>query len=888
MRKKGEFLVLILLSFISLAFVSSIEINTSNVSIKENYTLGETLSGNFILRVSDIDPNYLLKTNLGHSIPLKDFLRNNSKQLDCESYNCQSSYSNSSGQISSMAFPISPAQKRIIGSRVGVSGFGQISKINLRLTLNISEGNSTPLMISLFEGAFNWSYQNFTENYNRLTSYGCYIPSQPPTGMALLASSKLCQKIENMPPTNKVLLGMNYTFGGGRGNPTINMSLHKEGQSDSIGECMFTTERNSSCIANLKSLSTIGDYFVCAEKTSEGKEVRVLMQDSNNKKCGSNSPSLSANPPGDYALFVKLPTYQAINGNIQIEIGNIGSVSEIYFRRKYSGGCSVGCFAPIQFSGITQDIEINSLESYVSFLGSTQIMSSFYNLTSFPAKGNFNGIVELSKADFKTESAGNKNLTVFLELENHQKTNLFTKTIRVASIPITIRNIFPSTIPAGVPSLIIANVFSSSPIISYQWIFGDGTTETTTENRVLKMYNNLTTYNLTLKVTNNLSESITKSVGITSINPRDYLNISIARKNTDLINLRNQIDLLDVPFKDKIKQALNLNELQSALNSIDAERTTTTGGDEVFLRLALRIQELEIPQSIFIEEKRKDILIANPSDIDLTQISALVGKTISDNEYRSQIVNWQVANIDGDKEQIKISILEGGIKKTFAFVYKIRAKVSERSFLVIQDVTDIDSSIALQQTDKSKTFELTADQEKRVELLYFGTLPLVIYISPEPGRIEIVGEVSPCNFNKICEASEDYKNCRSDCKPWSIMIALMIVLFILFISAYIFMQVYFKKRYELNLFKSEQDLTNLIESINNSKENKLSERETTEKLIKNGWSKEQVLYAIKKSKGKRTRPYEIIPMDRILNAFKTESQNKPKPENEKFPNNTKR
>lgn len=82
-----------------------------------------------------------------------------------------------------------------------------------------------------------------------------------------------------------------------------------------------------------------------------------------------------------------------------------------------------------------------------------------------------------------------------------------------------------------------------------------------------------------------------------------------------------------------------------------------------------------------------------------------------------------------------------------------------------------------------------------------------------------------------------------------------------------------KKKYELHLFKSEQELQNLIESIKNSRDNNISYNEITDKLIKHGWSKEQINYAIKKSRGEKTRPYELIPMDRILDSFKKKKKN---------------
>ncbi len=665
----------------------------------------------------------------------------------------------------------------------------------------------------------------------------------------------------------------NFTLGSGSESPRIYLSFSKKGDSTFNQECNISveSEQDNSCVINYVNPIKEGTYTICAWKSSGNKEVKLYRQ-INSDSCGYSPAGVAALQ--DFSLFIKIPSFLPQTNNVTtIRLGDFLGGEEIksgassYLSEYYKGNCSNGCILPIEFLSSQSQVALE--EAKINYLvGSVPLQSThLFNLTQEPSRGSFSGIVFLENADFKLETSGMKTLEVYLKGDSSEK--LFSKKIDVKLIAMSIRNILPLTLPAGVPSLIIANVVSSSKISSYQWTFGDGTTETTTENKVTKTYDNITTYNLTLRVTNNLSGVVEKSVLIETITPRDYLNSTLTERKKDIDNFRKMIDLLNVKFLDKLKAQLKLDELQGILNSIDAERTSATG-EGTFLNLALRIQALEVPKSIRIKEKSSEPFIIESAKIDLSQVSAIGTKNLGGNKYSEAISNWQIFHVEGKKEVTSIEVEDSlGVKRVVARIYKMTVKSDEESYLIIQNSGSIEPSIPMQQTGNSKTLKLVGGQEKVIEFIQFGGELLQVYVFPEPSRIEVSQEVSPCNFNKICEKSleEDYKNCRSDCKPWSIMIFLLVGLGIFFVVAYTFIQVYFKKRYEISLFKSEQELKNLVESILNSQENNVQRKEITDKLIKNGWSKEQVEYAFKKSRGERTRPYELIPMDKLMNKF---------------------
>ncbi len=876
MKKEGALLVFIVL-IASLALVSSYQINVTNVSLKQNYSLGETLSGEFFLRLRDINPEYDLKTNLGHSISLKDFLKNNSKALDCESFNCVDRYAtNSSGYNSGVLRREVTYGFKLIGSE----RIDSISNIKFNLTLNFPEQNQIPVSLQFFEYATPWTYQEPSENYTRYTSYGCFNPLSSSEPSVVLGEDQICERIVDMPSTKRALLGINYTLNlGDQGTPTVYMSLHKIGNSAYDSECNFTAVTDNSCIVNYEEAIPSGDYYVCARKGQHGDLIKLYTQQ-NAVSCGS-TPRGSASSL-DYSVLIRLPTYRAeSNKVVEIDLENLESGQNIlggasnYLNKYYQKNCSSGCVLPLFMSGIANQVIISNI-GFNYMMGNNEMQENkIYNITKIQTTANFEGIVNLEKAGFLVDFVEEKNLSVYLS-KGGTRIQLFNGSVRVSSGTMVIKYISPINLPAGVPTIISADVFSATPISSYQWVFGDGTTSTTNTNSVIKTYNNISTFGLTLKVTDNSGNMISKNFTINSITPRNYLNKTIEQKSEDLDSFRGDVELLSIPLKDKIKQRLNLDGIQTSIDSISSQmRTSTT--DQQFLDLAISLGEIDVPQKIWVEESITDSFITNPSDIDLTVLSAIAKKKLTDTKYKELISSWEISNVIGTKEKIVVALVDSkGVKKTFAIVYDISVKTEEsETNLIIQGASGFESTTSFQEAGTAKTVSLNAGEEKKIQIISFESNPAIIYVSPDPKSIDVVKGISPCNNNMVCEKSlgEDYKNCRSDCRPWPRIIWMLIVVTILAIIAYTFVQIQFKKNYERHLFKSDRELQNLIESIRNSQENKVPEKEIIDKLIKTGWSREQVMYALKKSRGEKTRPYELIPIDRIINSF-NKKQNK--------------
>jgi hypothetical protein len=855
MTKKELSLLGIIILLIFIPLISSQEISISNLSLKENYSIGEIISGNFNLRAINISPSYILSTNKGHSILLRDFLYNNSKHLLCEPSNCLPSFNGEGTGADS----IGPEKDKPYGVKIQHPvKIGGIEDLKLFLELTSDEQNSIPLKIKFLEKEnVSWTYQEPTENYSRFQYNGSFDPMDNHHIKVLSLNVKTCQEVKSLPQTLKAKIGLNLTKEGVDA-PRLVLSLSKKGTDDYTRQCeiIVSSQENNNCLINYSSPLPLGDYNICVEKVSGSADIKVINQ-------------------GDYnSLYVHLPTYMAQDKReIEFLLSKEDSILKNninkYLLETYNNNCTLGCFIPLSFDGNYKLLNLTNLSVRYSAQENKFENKKIYILNKIDSRSNFEGYLNLEKTGFRINFLGNEEIRFYLGDKNFKK-EIFSRRFNVSSISLAINSLTPLMVPAGIPNLFVVDVLSTAPISSYQWIFGDGTMSLTNENHIVKIYPNISEYNLTLRVTNNVSQYVEKGFLITTINPKDYLNYSLNLSQIKINNLNRKIDNLTVSFKESIKKSLKLLEIQTSLNYIDAERRSATTESQ-FLELALRIKDLNIPDDVWIESKSNEPFIINPSDINLNTISFFTNKTITDNKYKEYISNWQIANIVGNIEKIKLNLLDSeGSKIDFATIYTIKVNSKERANLVLQDVGEIESSAILQRgNDNSKFLNLEINNEKTLSFISFNGLDSKIYVTPEIDSIDLIGGISPCNQNGICEKDllENSQNCRSDCKPVGRAIWIFLLIILITIVSYLFVQIQFKKKYELYLFKSEQELKNLVESIQNSQENKVSEKEITEKLIKNGWSKEQVIYSLKKSRGERTRPYEIISLDKLLTKF---------------------
>jgi hypothetical protein len=148
-----------------------------------------------------------------------------------------------------------------------------------------------------------------------------------------------------------------------------------------------------------------------------------------------------------------------------------------------------------------------------------------------------------------------------------------------------------------------------------------------------------------------------------------------------------------------------------------------------------------------------------------------------------------------------------------------------------------------------------------------------IYLSPE--FLSLIFSSNPkCFIDGKCDSSigEDAETCPSDCKSnmGQIILSIIILLILMFII-YIILQEWYKRKYENYLFKSKDDLYNVINFISNAEKQTMSKGEIFKNLLDMKWSNEQITFAYKKFHGQRTGMYEI-PIFKLFEKRKVQTE----------------
>ena len=86
---------------------------------------------------------------------------------------------------------------------------------------------------------------------------------------------------------------------------------------------------------------------------------------------------------------------------------------------------------------------------------------------------------------------------------------------------------------------------------------------------------------------------------------------------------------------------------------------------------------------------------------------------------------------------------------------------------------------------------------------------------------------------------------------WWLYIIILLVILIIGAIGYILINRWYKNKYEMHLFKTKNNLFNILSYINNSKKNGMPDTEIRARLRKSGWTGEQIDYAIKKYYGEK-------------------------------------
>lgn len=849
-------------------------------SIETTYSPGEKLRGWINISLRNEPGDSLLASNLGGGIKLRNFLEDNAAEFSCVPSNCESDFNLSNAQ-NTKSFELNSGQEKIVSLKI-LEKVSSVDSFSFNLSVENNLGCSNPLEMSIMPGDENeiiWKSNVFSDEFSCIYSggRGCFNIAESLTEKNI-TNKAFCEKI-TLVQSSKYKIGAWVR----KGNipSLLTMKLYELDGGNALASCNLPDASTSGgeveCTIYYNTSDT-RDYYVCIEANRSDSDYATKMESVN--PCGffhsQTIPPPASQDKFDYFIFAKAAKFGRI-GSVRFNQADMKNNIMNYLIDRYAPGCTEscsvnctgGCAVPIKFKaygGLNASVS-NLVLSYTTDSGISS-NNDFYDASVVNGKVSSGFLkLDLEFANISVHS-GYGNQTITLSLGNQE---IASKQINIAKIPV-IRNILPKSVPAAVLTKFSADVYSPSnkSIVKYLWDFGDGDDEETSVNFVMHSYSATGTYTLTLEVEDSSGFKASKEFSVIAGNPKDVLNSTLKKYRQRINNITNKIESEPEWLKTILKEVIDLENLNSDLIVFE-KKFALASTDEEYTSIMSNLSEMSVPVSISKSQIMNfPVLIDSESaNLDyLTDIGAGENENGTDSEvYSEAILKWYDENIGANMDFYTYSVNDGNGVRLLLTYYKMKITAKnpsdDENYLIINELASVNSDLFIKEFGDAVGVKFTGLENREIEFAVEGEknpLEISLYMSPEFRNLDLNLVVGVCNNNKRCDKDlgENSKNCRSDCKPWGWTVFYLVLLLFLSFMGYLGLQWWYQRRYENYLFKNRNDLYNLVNFINNSLIRGMKKEEIVKNLKQSGWHSEQIDYAFKKVKGKKTGlPLEI-------------------------------
>lgn len=839
--------------------VVSASIEVGNYTFKNFYSPGEAISGEINLTIVGENYDLELRSSEGEKMSLGNFLVANGVDYSCSPADCSIDYSFSSPSIDKN---FSIDSEKVYGGFVLEGSNVELTGMSFDVQSNFDVSALTPLTINYFNGK-PWEFNKFSDVFSP-KSWGCYdvdVPIQGP----LVGTSSYCEMI-SFSETGSVIVGAYVDSGD---NKILDMNIYPGDGGTSLGSCSYNPVSEEGCRidAGAGEIFSAGDYQVCV--SSPVLTNYRIYQESSGAVCGfvkANGPESSVK---DYAIFRQTAMYAdaGLFSSDDIDFSKAVSSADDVLLNRYERNCSKGCVLPMFFFGIPQYLRFYNLNLEYTRDGESDVDHKIYDLTAVPATISFSGVLDLSLSGFNVSKSGNYSLYL-------GEKKLFESKVEKILTP-TLKSLSPLNPPAGVPVKFFVGVDYNTPnaSLTYKWKFGNGSLVTTENNSIVYTLKDISNYSVSVEVSAGGNLTSKKSFLISSINPAEAVNSTLNEKKKVFNEVVKKINTFPVWYQDALSKIIDMNFYSEELSRMEKAREIAVDAGD-FIEIAKDLYALDSPTGIFFDEEEAPFLMTSIADVKPQTILDIAGGSSegSLDDYRAPILNWQVNNVQAVYSTKVYSVVkwQGDIIPIFrTYDFDVTLSEDDEGYFVINcPFAEIyfnelagarkveDSTVIIFDRSESKSFEFYLEDPQEV----------TFFISPKLSSIVLEANIdTSCNSNLVCEKElgENSRSCRIDCKPVFGAIVYVIIAILFVLGIYTFLQIWYKKRYEVYLFRDANQLYNLLMYVTNARARGQTDGVIAAALRQKGWSGERINYVIRKSRGQRTGLPEIIPIERI-------------------------
>jgi PKD repeat protein len=847
---------LVIFVLVSLSFVSaSIEVHDYDIVL--GYSSLENISGEINITIRGEDYDSLITSNDDDEIALGEFFENNGIVDYCVPRDCSKNYKAVSGSLEN-SFDLSQISEKELGFLLEGDDV-VLHSIGFKMSSNFGESSKVPLVIDFFDRE-EWEFNEFSEFSFLDKNYGCYDSSNG-APESFVGELLYCEMIY-VPNSKRLYVGAEVS---GSDDVNLEMDVFPESGVGGSWSCDYDPASTDGCYVETEGedIFSAGEYQICVS-ASESTDYKIY-QESFGYNCGFAYVSGPEGSTKDYAIFVQGMKY-ADSTFLNVADFNFDDMvfsGNDFLDDKYGGDCSSGCVLPLTFSGVDQIARIYDVEVWYTEDLQLKKANEVYTLDVDPVLIDYSGVLDLGLLGFNvSESMGYK-----LYLDN---TKLFEEDIEISAVPIVL-DVFPTSVPAGIPVSFYVDVdFEWSMPLFYEWNFGDGGGKKISKPYINHTYLDLKNYTLNVEVSSgNLSSN--KSFEIEVVSPKDAVDEVLAVKNESLSGVLSTLASFPFWYRGYLSSAIDMDYYLNEIERL-GDSSEVVLDDRYYVDIVKDLYALKVPSGIRVSSDSLPYLDTKVSDVDVAPVKILDGSSgdVSNSDYASPILNWQVSKIDGSLSKRTFEVLfSSGEKEGVFSVYSfnVSSKANEKSYFVInRDIDELNfrEDVGAEEAGDATIIELGPGEKMSFDFYYEGVDPTTFFVSPKLNSIVVESSIDfSCNYNSVCEEGENSDSCRSDCKPLGRALFYVGLALVFLLIVYTVVQQWYKNNYEAHLFKDKKQLYNILMYVTNARAKGMKDSRIRADLRKTGWSSERVNYVVKKSKGKNVGLPEIIPISHV-------------------------
>ncbi|MEA3414404.1 MAG: PKD domain-containing protein [Nanoarchaeota archaeon] len=821
--------IIFLIGITSASF--SIDNNFSSIALE--YPKDSTIFGSLNLSFDNQAGDSIISDSFENKIELLDLLKTDSNyKYTCNPLDCGLTYKESNSEYEKK-ITLKKGESKIIG--IVLEGIiTEIDSVNFNISTNAGESCEDQLQIDfLSDESIEIKNKNISINTCSEKSYSCFKESG--STEIIISQTPFCQKfsLQNSPG----LKAGAWIKQINSGTENLNLSLYSE-YGDKLASCELDktqiTSSGNEVFCNLEHSTNIDqEYYICLSADDSFSSYRTK---GHSGTCGFSGYPIKTPTT---AYFISAQTLKFAKPSL-IEIKNIQEefefsiLMENYLQEKYDNNCTDSCLIPIKInSNINQDINIKDIKIIYSKKGLPGIEeNNFYDFKITAPKINSEyQLLSISNAGFKTPSTiGEKNYEI-----DFDGINIFKEKIKILDL---IFDISPKNFAVFFPAKININSDIFGKI--YIWDFGDNEILNTTKNTTIHSYSSEGEFIIEVKIINQLNQIFSKQFKVNVFDSNKLVEKRLYDFQQNIKNIELIFSGLDIFTKEMIKNSINFENTKLEIKKIETDFAKNLTGI-AYEELVKSVLEINLPKNLFISSTDEIFFYPDEDIIDMKVLAQIQNK--STNLTSSSILSWYENSISTKISTKDVSFLKESGENIYGFrIYSLNfknIKDSEEVYFIIENLQKLqfENPGLVNSINNYKYYKIKNNE--KIKFSSTGKIDvanLPIFFSPD---------LSKLNTNEFYEEHEE-KN--------KTLFVILIILFIIVVVliVYYFMSMWYRKNYESHLFPNRNNLFNILNYINTSKNKKMSQTEIRKNLKKVGWKPEQISYAFKKYSGKNT------------------------------------